>query len=111
MGRIEISGYDEVYRLDCAGSTAFVALHAVLSGRAFGGIRIRRYAAEGYAMADALALAQAMSRKVVMAGIPGGGAKAVLLEPTSDRPAAVRALGAFIESLEGRYRCGPDYRF
>jgi leucine dehydrogenase len=111
MEQLSISGFDEVYRLDCAGSTAFVALHAVLSGRAFGGIRIRPYDAPDDALADALALARAMSRKVVMAGIPGGGAKAVLIEPAKDRAEAVRALGAFIESLNGRYRCGPDYGF
>jgi leucine dehydrogenase len=111
MARLDIPGFDEVHRIDCAGSTAFIALHAVLSGRAFGGIRIRRYPTEDHALKDALALARAMSRKVVMAGIPGGGAKAVLLEPERDRGAAVRTLGAFVESLGGRYRCGSDYGF
>jgi leucine dehydrogenase len=111
MARLEIPGFDEVHRIECAGSTAFVALHAVLSGRTFGGIRIRRYPTENQALEDALALARAMSRKAVMAGIPGGGAKTVLLEPEGDRSAAVRALGAFVESLGGRYHCGADYGF
>src|SRR5262249_54908004 len=102
MQALSIDGFEEVYRISCAGSTAFVALHAVLSGRAFGGIRIRPYAAEDDALADALLLARAMSRKVVMAGIPGGGAKSVLIEPAQGRAEAVRALGAFIESLGGR---------
>ena len=106
-----MDGYDEVYRVACAGTVAFVALHAVLGGRAFGGIRIRAYATEEAALDDALLLARAMSRKVVMAGLPAGGAKSVLVEPRSDRAAAVAALGAFIDSLGGRYHCGPDLGF
>ena len=71
MQKLSIDGFDEVYRLSCAGSTAFVALHAAIAGRAFGGIRIRAYPTEADALADALLLARAMSRKVAMAGIPG----------------------------------------
>lgn len=111
MKRLAIDGYDEVYRLECGGSVAFVALHAVLMGRAFGGVRIRRYDGEREALDDALALARAMSRKVALTGIPGGGAKAVLIEPRERRADAVRELGDFVESLGGRYVCGPDYGF
>jgi leucine dehydrogenase len=111
MKRLEREGFDEVYRLDCAGTPAFVSLHAVIDGRSFGGIRIRSYGSEDDALADVLALSRAMSRKVVMAGIRGGGAKAVLMQPVRERAAAVRALGEFVDSLEGRYRCGPDYGF
>jgi glutamate dehydrogenase/leucine dehydrogenase len=110
--RLSIAGFDEVHRVDCAGTPAFVALHAVLRGRSFGGIRIRRYASEDDALADALALARTMSRKVVMAGIAGGGAKSVLVEPPPGRrEAAVTALGEFIQTLAGRYHCGADYGF
>jgi len=111
--RLSIDGYDEVWRVDCAGAAAFVALHAVLSGHAFGGIRIRPYPSEAAALGDALALARAMSRKVVLAGIAGGGGKSVLVEPGPgvDRAACVEALGRFVESLEGRYGCGPDLGF
>lgn len=109
--RLSIPGYDEVWRLDCAGAVAFVSLHAEIQGRSFGGVRIREYSSENDALADALALSRAMSRKVVMAGIAGGGGKAVLMAPQGDRAEAVRALGAFVESLGGRYFCGPDYGF
>jgi len=49
----------------------------------------------------------------VLAGIEGGGGKSVLMEPGEgvDRAACVQRLGAFIESLEGRYCCGPDLGF
>ncbi len=109
--RLTIPGFDEVWRLDCAGAVAFVSLHAVLQGRAFGGVRIREYSSENDALADALALSRAMSRKVALAGIAGGGGKSVLVAPRGDRAKAVRALGEFVESLAGRYFCGPDYGF
>ena len=34
---LAVDGYDEVYRLEVGGVVAFVALHAVLAGRSFGG--------------------------------------------------------------------------
>lgn len=112
MQTLDVPGFDEVVRLECAGAPAFIALHAVLGGHAFGGIRVRAYPSDDDALADALALAQAMSRKVVLAGITGGGAKTVLTLPAPDRRArALAELGAFIESLGGRYQCGPDYGF
>ena len=110
--RLEIAGFDEVHRLRWPWGSAFVALHAVLAGHTFGGIRLRAYAREEDALTDALALAQAMSRKVTLAGIVGGGAKAVLMEPPpGKRDAALEALGDLIESLDGRYHAGPDYGF
>ncbi len=60
--RIEVDGYDEVHRVECAGSVAFVALHAVIRGRAFGGIRIQPYPDEDAALGDALRLSRAESR-------------------------------------------------
>jgi len=110
--QITVDGYDAVYRVECGGSIAFVALHALVRNRTFGGIRIRHYPDESAALSDALDLAKAMSRKVVMAGIEGGGAKSVLLAPAhSRRERAVSDLAAFIESLAGRYMCGGDLGF
>lgn len=119
--QLAVDGYDEVYRLDLGGTVAFVALHAVLAGRTFGGIRIRAYPDEQAALDDALALSRAMSRKVVLAGIRGGGGKSVIREPDGgwgpgngkgvDRLECVRRLGRFIEGLGGRYSGGPDLGF
>lgn len=50
--RLSIPGYDEVWRLDCAGAVAFVSLHAVIQGRSLGGVRIRGYPSENDALAD-----------------------------------------------------------
>lgn len=111
---IEVDGFDEVFRVECGGAVAYVALHAVIGGHAFGGIRIHEYDTEAAALDDAKALALAMSRKVVMAGIEGGGGKTVMALPSSgdfDRVQAIRDLGEFIEGLGGRYNCGPDYGF
>ena len=49
---ITIPGCQEAWRVDCAGSPAFVVLHRVIEGRAFGGIRIREYPDEGSARDD-----------------------------------------------------------
>lgn len=111
MQRIDIPGYDEVVRVPCGSSVAFVAIHSLVGGRALGGIRIREYDDEQAALDDALRLALAMSRKVAFHGLPAGGAKTVLMRPRRGRAAAVEALGAFIESLDGRYHCGPDLGF
>jgi len=109
--RLERPGFEQVWRVPCAGGVAFVAVHAALDGRAFGGIRIRAYPDERGALDDALALARAMSAKLVLADIRGGGAKSVLMLPPGQRAAAVAALGAFIQSLRGLYNCGPDLGF
>lgn len=110
--RLERDGYDEIYRLDLVDSAAFLVLHAVIEGRTFGGIRIQRYQGEAAALDDACELAEAMSRKAMLAGLPGGGAKAVVIEPpTARRAQVVRALGRVVESLEGRYYSGADLGF
>lgn len=108
---LTVDGFDEVYRIECGGTVAFLALHALIAGRSFGGIRIRDYLSEEHAVEDALLLARAMSRKVVLTGIEGGGGKTVLMAPKGDRARAVEELGRFVESLRGRYHCGPDYGF
>lgn len=105
---IDVAGYDEVYRFECGPNVVFVALHAVLSGRSFGGTRFQAYPDEAAALADVLALARAMSRKVVMSGIDGGGGKTVIIDRGGDRAATLAAVGAFIEELGGRYRTGSD---
>lgn len=104
-------GHLGVYRISCGSTVAFLAIHRYVEGRAFGGIRIRPYPDEASARQDALNLAAGMSRKLAIAGIPGGGAKTVMIAPTQRRQEAVRDLGRFIESLEGQYCCGPDLGF
>jgi len=107
--RIKIPGYDEVWRVDLEDTIAFVSLHAIIQNRTFGGIRIRPYPDEKEALRDAMALSLAMSRKVALTGIEGGGAKTVVITPEKNRSEAIRKLGAFIDSLHGRYYAGADF--
>jgi len=109
---LHVAGFDEVYELQIAGGVAFLAIALAARGHAFGGIRVRSYPSEQDALEDALALARAMARKVALAGIEAGGAKTVVMLPRPERRAeALAELGAFIDSLGGRYQCGPDYGF
>jgi leucine dehydrogenase len=113
---IDVEGFHEVHRLDLGGATAFVAIHAAPHGRSFGGIRLRRYASDDDALADAKKLASAMTRKVLLAGIPAGGGKTVVRLPEEGWPAEARRagmelLGEFIEDMSGLYHCGADLGF
>ena len=92
-----------------SGLSAAVAVHHLHGGVAFGGLRRRVFASPAEAEAEVLGLARAMGRKCALAGVPGGGAKGVILDhPDLDRPVAYRALGRWIEARGGSFRTGPD---
>lgn len=104
-----------VARDHAIGLHAVIAIHSTRRGPAFGGIRRWTYASDDAAVADARALAAAMSHKCALAGLAAGGAKTVLLRPATsvepdgpDWDACYRALGDIVASLGGRYVCGPD---
>ncbi|WP_419192306.1 Glu/Leu/Phe/Val dehydrogenase dimerization domain-containing protein [Engelhardtia mirabilis] len=92
-----------------SGLRAVVALHDTSAGPAFGGIRRWNYASEASAALDCLRLARAMTWKCVLAGLPAGGAKTVVLDHGGlDPESAYRHLGRVIERMGGRYYTGPD---
>jgi leucine dehydrogenase len=92
-----------------SGLRALVAIHDTCAGPAFGGVRRWDYASEGAALLDGLRLARAMSWKCVLAGLPAGGGKIVVLDRGDlDLEAGYRHLGRVIEGLGGRYCAGPD---
>lgn len=104
-------GFEEVIGLHDRGSglKAFIALHDTSAGPAFGGIRRWSYLSERAALMDVLRLSRAMTRKCVMAGVPGGGGKAVILdEPGLDLEKAYRHIGKRVEGMGGRFYTGPD---
>lgn len=104
-------GFEEVIALNDphSGLRAFLALHDTSSGPAFGGIRAWTYQREDEALRDCLRLARSMTAKCVMAGLPAGGGKVVLLDrPELDRERAYRHLGRAVERLGGRFYTGPD---
>lgn len=114
--RVDLDGFHGMYRLDLGGATAFLVIHAAPHGRSFGGIRLRSYASDEDALDDAKRLASAMTRKVLLAGIPAGGGKTVVRIPEGgwpdeQRAAGMERLGAVIEDLNGLYHCGADLGF
>ena len=97
---------------EASGLRAWIALHDTRRGPAYGGIRVWRYRDEEDALLDALRLSRVMTWKCVLAGVPGGGGKTVVLaDRLRDRPAAMAVLGERIDELGGRYRAGPDAGF
>jgi len=91
------------------GLRAVIVLHSLRRGPAFGGIRRRLYADEDSAILDALLLAETMTLKCALAGLPAGGGKAVILDHSGlDREAIYRAMGRAVAGLAGTYVCGPD---
>jgi leucine dehydrogenase len=90
----------------------FIGVHSTQDGRCGGGTRMRVYARPEDALADALKLSSAMTRKFAAAGVPRGGGKAVLAVPAlpegESRRELLHRFGDFITSLGGLYSCGPD---
>ncbi|MEO6193039.1 MAG: Glu/Leu/Phe/Val dehydrogenase dimerization domain-containing protein [Thermoanaerobaculia bacterium] len=94
-----------------AGYRAVIAIHSSVAGPAVGGTRYWTYADEEEAVADALRLSRGMTFKSIMAGLPMGGGKSVILRDpvdTADRAALFRAHGRAIERLGGLYIAGED---
>ncbi|AIR89552.1 Leu/Phe/Val dehydrogenase [Pseudomonas cremoricolorata] len=86
------------------GLRAVVAIHSEQLGPAFGGCRYLPYADDESAISDALHLARNMSYKAALAGLPLGGAKAVILRSphVENRAALFEAFGRFVDTLQGR---------
>ncbi len=93
-----------------SGLRAVIAIHDTTLGPALGGCRMWTYAKEEDAVTDALRLARGMTYKNAAAGLNMGGAKTVVMgDPKRDKSEALfRALGRFIESLNGRYVTAED---
>ncbi|SEM92866.1 leucine dehydrogenase [Sphingomonas gellani] len=92
------------------GIAGTIVLHSTALGPAAGGCRLWRYASDEHATADALRLAEGMTLKNALAGLPLGGGKAVLRDPgvPFDRAALFRAFGRAVEALRGRYVTAED---
>jgi leucine dehydrogenase len=94
-----------------SGLRAIIALHHTRHGMpAVGGVRFRSYASESHAMTDALRLSRAMTYKNVLAELPAGGGKSVILgDPSTEKTRELLlAFGRAVEALAGAYLCGPD---
>jgi leucine dehydrogenase len=92
------------------GLKAIIAIHSTKLGPALGGCRCIEYPSTHEAAIDAIRLAQGMTYKAAISHLPLGGGKAVLLKPKviSNRTAYFKAVGRFVNSLNGRYITAVD---
>ncbi len=95
---------------ESSGLHAIVAIHDTILGPALGGCRIWPYPSETEAIIDALRLSRGMTYKAVLAGLPLGGGKSVILgNPKTDKTKALfRSFGRVLEAFEGKYVSSED---
>lgn len=95
-----------------AGLRGFIAVHrGTREMPSFGATRFWKYPSEIGALRDALGLSRTMSYKLAMAGLPYGGAKAVLMAPphlNGRRQALLKAYAARVNYFSGRFITGTD---
>ena len=109
---IQVDGYESVARChdQDSGLHALIAVHDTTLGPALGGMRMWPYASEDEALFDVLRLSKGMTLKSAVAETGLGGGKSVILgDPKTGKSEALfRAMGRFIESLDGRYITAED---
>jgi leucine dehydrogenase len=95
---------------DETGLDAVIVLHSTALGPAAGGCRLWSYADRQAQVSDACRLAEGMSYKNALAGLPLGGGKAVVRRSAGpvDRAALFRAFGRAVASLGGSYVTAED---
>ncbi len=92
------------------GLVGVIALHSTALGPAAGGCRRWQYTDEAAAIDDAKRLAEGMTLKNALAGIPFGGGKSVLLSDGSAEPTAaqLQVFAGWLNELQGRYVTAED---
>ncbi len=95
---------------ETTGLKAVIGVHSTASGPACGGCRMWSYPNSDAALTDVLRLSQGMSYKNIMADLPIGGGKSVIMKPEGafDRKALFEAFGRAVESLNGQYITAED---
>lgn len=111
--RLHADDFEQVIMLSHARSGLFgyIAIHDTTRGPAFGGIRCKPYKSATDALDDALALGRAMTNKLALAGLSGGGGKIVLMHTSAleaARKEAFEYLARMVESLGGRFVTARD---
>ncbi|HEB90309.1 MAG TPA: Glu/Leu/Phe/Val dehydrogenase [Deltaproteobacteria bacterium] len=93
-----------------SGLRAIIAIHNTVLGPAGGGCRMWDYASDEEALRDALRLSRAMTYKIALAGLPGGGGKTVIIgDATRDKSESLLlAIGRAVQRLGGRYIIAED---
>lgn len=100
-----IFNYDEI-----SGLKAIISIHDTTIGPASGGCRMWNYRSTDDAVIDAIRLSKGMTYKSAASGCNFGGGKTVIIgDPKTDKSEALfRALGRFVQTLNGRYYTGTD---
>lgn len=93
-----------------SGLKAIICIHDSTLGPSLGGCRFWNYDTEEEAIVDVMRLAKGMTYKNAAVGLNLGGAKTVVIgDPKTDKSEAFfRALGRYINSLDGRYITAED---
>lgn len=109
---MERYGYEQmVYFYDkTTGLKGITCIHDTTLGPALGGTRLWNYQSEEDAALDCLRLARGMTYKNAAAGLNLGGGKTVLIGDADSikSEAYFRALGRYVQSLNGRYITAED---
>ncbi len=110
--KLDIENYETVVHAtdEETGLNAFIGVHDTTLGPALGGLRIWPYEHEEDALTDVLRLSKGMSYKSAIAQTGLGGGKSVIIgDPKVVRnPETLRAMGRFIDSLDGKYITAED---
>ncbi|MCK5027888.1 MAG: hypothetical protein KAS07_05710, partial [Candidatus Pacebacteria bacterium] len=110
----EFDNHERVIRLydPEIGLSGFIAIHKRRGNKpCLGATRLWRYSSEDDALNDALRLSRLMTHKSALAGLPYGGAKAVLIESPKmlkNREKVFSRYGQVIERLGGIFVTGSD---
>lgn len=112
LTEIPVEGYEKVVRCEDTASNlkAYISVHDTTLGPALGGVRMWPYLSEQHAFIDVNRLARGMTYKSAVAGLRLGGGKAVLIgdAQTDKSEPLFRALGRFIDALDGLYIVAED---
>jgi len=109
----EWNGETVIVRFDKpTGAWIFIAIHSTRLGPAAGGTRMKSYPDVQEALQDALRLAEGMTYKLAVSGMPFGGGKTVIAIPQDfdrqSRPALLQRYGELVHQLGGLFITGPD---
>ncbi|MCF8008805.1 MAG: leucine dehydrogenase [Halanaerobiales bacterium] len=109
---MEKHGHEQIMFLqdNKVGLKAIIAIHNTVLGPSLGGCRMWDYEKEEDMIIDALRLSKGMTYKSGISNEDYGGGKTVIWgDPNKDKSEGIfRALGKFINTLNGRYSTGTD---
>jgi leucine dehydrogenase len=87
----------------------FIVIYNDNLGPALGGTRIARYKTSNEALTDAIKLAESMTYKSAIAGLPFGGGKGVIIDqPGVPKGELLKEYALVVDKLKGKFYTGED---